>query len=164
MCGRVSDFSLYILPTTGSSTFKWVNLVKILQFNIRRFTFATWQTPTVCVSIKYSPCHYTTAFSRITIILANIYCASVCWEEQKRRLDWSKCWHLSCVFVAAMVLSGLVMWRHQLCSISLCRPSPNHDGNCQGQISHTCWIMGTTIDWAQLAVGEFICVYVCDWA
>lgn len=40
-----SDSSLYILPTTGSRTFNWVNFVKRLQFNIRRFPFATWQTP-----------------------------------------------------------------------------------------------------------------------
>lgn len=61
-----------------------------------------------------------------------------------------------------MVWSELVMWPPRLCSISLCRPSPNHDGNCRGQISHICWIMVTTIDWAQLALGEFLCVCCCD--
>lgn len=60
-----------------------------------------------------------------------------------------------------MVLLGLVMWPPQLCSISLCRSSPNHDGNCQGQISHICWIMVTTIDWAQLSEVDFLCMCVC---
>lgn len=60
-----------------------------------------------------------------------------------------------------MVLLGLVMWPPQLCSISLCRSSPNHDGNCQGQINHMCWIMVTTIDWAQLSKVDFLCMCVC---
>lgn len=51
-----------------------------------------------------------------------------------------------------MVWLGLVMWPPRFCSISLCRSSPNQDGYCQGQISHICWIMVTTIDWAQLAL------------
>lgn len=72
------------------------------------------------------------------------------------------CWHLSSALVGRMVWSGLVMWPLQLCSISLCRPSPSHDGNCQRQINHICWIMVKTIDWVQLSLVEFLslCVYV----
>lgn len=103
-----------------------------------------------------------THYSSNTIFLANIRSAGVRWEKQNGGLDRSKCWHLSGVSAAATVWSGLVMWPPQLCSISLCRPSPNHGGNCQGQISHICWVMVTTIARTQLSLSAApMCVCVC---
>lgn len=66
-------------------------------------------------------------------------------------------------FATAMVWLGVVMWAAPLlCSMSLCQtPSPSHDGNCQGPVRHICWMMATTIDWAQHAVVECRCVCVC---
>lgn len=83
------------------------------------------------------------------------------WWEQDERPDWLKCWHLSCVFVAVMVWSGQVTWSPELCSIPLCRPWSSRDENCQGQISHICWIM-VTIECVQHSWMELffsMCVY-----
>lgn len=148
VCGDEVVTYFYIVPTKGSRTF-----LTDLKRSSTTSDVSTQPSPTVCVSMEYSS--YLTASSLL------IFIVPVCVGGSERG-GWirSKCWHSPCVFVAVLVWSGLVMWQPQLCSISLGRPSPNHDGNYQGQISRTCWIMGY-YNWLGTAcLGWFICKYV----
>lgn len=70
VCGRGSDSCLYILLTTGSSTFNWDNLGN-----------DSSTTSDICYLANpdvSSLGHYSTAFFSITTILANIYSTGAC--------------------------------------------------------------------------------------
>lgn len=67
-CGRSIDSSLYILPTTGSSTFNWFNLVKRFQGNRLQTSHILLQTS----SIMSSSGHDSAAFLSTQIIFAGV--------------------------------------------------------------------------------------------
>lgn len=153
MCVDKAVTPLEIPPTTGSSIFNWFNLVKWLQYNnVRRLL----QTSSTVSSFG----RYSTAFSLTPLMFSGVR-----WWTYRNNglLDWWMCWNSSFVFVGAMIRLELVMQPPRLCSVASCRSSSNHDGNCLGQISHTCRIMVTTIVWAQTGLrGVSVWTCVCD--
>lgn len=98
-----SDSSLYIPPTTGSSTFSWFNLVK-------RFQRSKLQTSHICCKLPAScPAPVITQ----QLFLSRDWYSLVCVDGSTGImgwLDWWTCWHSSFVFAGAMIWLELVMW------------------------------------------------------